>query len=133
MNITVKNTKSFENKPIESWSNRDFLMYFSKKMEEKYSNPLKVPPEAWGAYLGRIKGFRGKLNLDNYRYKEFIDRIFGDFFSRPDYSPAFGAIVSEKVYHIVIRLSNVVSNEHTDWIKLRDELYSNNLLFQRFL
>lgn len=130
MKVSVK-----PEKPLNEWTNKDFLFYFSKKMDEKYSAPLNIPTPAWGAFLGRIKGFRLKLKIDNERYKKFIDGIFSDFFSQDGYQPAFGAIVSEKVYYIVNKIQTTKSDsagKNVDWEKLRNELYSNNLLFQRF-
>lgn len=127
MKMTVTSSAS---KTVSSWSNRDLLIYFSDKMKESYSSSFSIPPVAWQSMMGRMKGFRTKLNLDSERYKNFIDKVF-EYFTQESYAPVFGAIVSEKVYHVVNKISSRQAEEKTDWLSLRDLLY-DNLLFQKF-
>ena len=130
MTITVTQNA----KPLEKWSNRDFLFYFSNKMQAFCGKGIAIPPVAWQGMMGRMKGFRTKLVLDNLSYKRFIDAVFGEFFTQDGYIPHFGAIVSERVFYTVQKLSHAsVSSVPTDWEQLRAELYSNNLLFQKLL
>lgn len=111
---------------IERWSNKDFLFYFSQKLEEMTGVGLDIPPVAWSGFLGRMKGFRDKLIISNIKYKEFIDCVFKNFFSRDSYTPSFGAIVSEKVYNIVLKeLKKPTPFSNSDFQKLRDILYQN--------
>jgi len=117
-------------KDIATWSNKDFLIYFSNRLKELTGSSLDIPPVAWAGFLSRIKGFRKKLNLDNFKYKKFIDSVFVIFFNTDGYTPAFGAIVSERVFYVVNGAKNTTPTQQVDWKKLRDELYKNNLLFQ---
>lgn len=121
-------------KPLAEWSNRDFLFYFSDKLERATGSGLDIPPVAWQGFMGRIKGFRNKLKLSPEKYKEFVDVVFSDFFTRDGYVPTFGAIVSERVYSIVQRRHRSIAvsmNSTTDFEAYRRDLYSNNLLFSK--
>lgn len=115
-------------KPTRSWSNRDLLLYFSSKMRQYYPS-FSIPPVAWQSMLGRIKGFRAKLGIDTEKYKIFIDKVF-EHFANESYTPVFGAIVSEKVFYVVQKLSSRPSDDKIDWVAYRDVLY-NNLFFQK--
>ena len=119
-------------KPIEKWSNRDFLIYFSNLLLDKTGNKLEIPTEAWVGYMSRMKGFRSKLNLSNEAYKEFIDTVFSQVFTRGGYVPVFGAIVSEKVYGMVrSKPISVRAFGNYDFESIRNDLYSNGILFQK--
>ena len=120
-------------KPLEKWSNRDFLLYFSSRYRE-LGHPFLIPKEAWVGLMSRMKGFRTKLTLDNETYKKLIDDVFDKFFTKNGYIPNFGSIVSEKVYHVVQRLNKQKIQSKfsdTEFERLRNELYSNNELFKR--
>lgn len=92
-------------KPLEKWSNRDFLFYYSNRQKFLTKRDFVIPPRAWAAFQGRMKGFRAKLNLSNEAYKEFIDKVFSELFIGKQYVPSFGAIVSEKVFFVISRIS----------------------------
>jgi hypothetical protein len=117
-------------KPLEKWSSRDFIIYYSNSLKNLTGKNLIVPPEAWIGFGARIKGFQRKLNLTNIEYKNFIDKVFSSFYVKNKYQPSFGSIVSEKIYYIVNknRDSNEFSN--TDFENLRKELYKDNTLFK---
>jgi hypothetical protein len=119
-------------KPLAQWSNRDFLLYYSNRLAEATGQGVRLEDSvAWQAFTGRIKGFRTKLNLDPRRYKEFIDKVFDVFFKLDDHVPVFGAIVSERVFHIVTTYLRDAHPMYSDFEKLRKELYANNLWFQK--
>jgi hypothetical protein len=120
------------NKPLEQWTNKDFLFYFSNKLASQTGKGLRIEGPAWIGFLSRIKGFRNKLHLSNQAYKDFIDKVFGDFFARDGYVPAFGAIVSERVYFIVTKYSGETHLQYSDFEQVRRELYGNNTLFAQF-
>lgn len=124
MKVTVNH------KDIATWSNKDFLIYFSGLLKDLSGRPLDIPPVAWVGFMSRMKGFREKLKLDNLRYKEFIDNVFSVFFNMDGYTPAFGAIVSERVFYVVNKAMATSPSQSVDWEKLRNDLYKNNLLFQ---
>jgi hypothetical protein len=109
-----------------NWNNKDFVIYFSNKLREKTGSGLEIPKEAWFPYISRIKGFRTKLKLNDKDYKEFVDKVVDVFFAQPGYVPAFGAIVSEKVFYTVKKI-NKTPREFTnnDFIKLRDNLFKD--------
>ena len=130
--MIVKISQSFSSlaqyKPLQTWTNKDFLLYFSLKYKQLTNKNFFIPPQGWIGFLSRIKGFRTKLNLDNYSYKNFIDNIFSYFFNQPDYIPSFGAIVSEKVYNCVELLKKKkkeVSCSNEEFEELKNQLYSN--------
>lgn len=121
-------------KPLENWSNKDFLLYFSQKLKALTGQGLEIPPAAWQGFLSRMVGFRNKLKLSNQVYYQFIDKVFEYFTSNPDYIPTFGIIVSEKVYFTVSRYTKqaqvpVLSNQ--DFLEFRNQLYSNIMLFRK--
>lgn len=118
-------------KEIKDWSNKDFVIYFAKKIEEVTGNRMKIEPVAWAAYSGRIKGFRTKLVISNESYKDFIDSVFSNLFSHSGFAPNFGAIVSEKVYYIYKKKPNASQVLHSNFTELRNQLYSTNSLFSR--
>ena len=103
--MTVSVT-SGSTKPLETWSNRDFLFYYSNRQKFLTKRDFVIPPRAWPAFQGRMKGFRAKLNLSNEAYKEFIDKVFSELFIGKQYVPSFGAIVSEKVYYVISRTTS---------------------------
>jgi hypothetical protein len=117
---------------LDSWSNKDFLQYYIKRLEERTGVKLNIPPIAWAGFLSRIKGFRDKLRLSASTYKDFIDKVFDNFFSKEGYTISFGAIVSEKVYNIVKKEEKKLhpfTNE--DFKTLRDRIYSDKSLFNQ--
>jgi hypothetical protein len=118
-------------KPVEKWSSRDILIYFSDKIAEVTGTRMQIEPVAWVAYLSRIKGFQMKLNLSPQMYKDFIDIVCDKFLRIDGYVPAFGAIVSEKVYHIARKYINPTFS--SEFEKLARELYSDNGLFSKLI
>lgn len=123
----VQSHRSIIHKSISQWSNRDFLIYFSQKYKEYTSHNFSIPKAAWIGLLSRIKGFKLKTNLSNIEYKKFIDTVFNEFFTQDNYIPSFGAIVSEKVFYITQHFSKDLCVSNEDFIKLRNELYSNEV------
>ena len=121
----------FINKPIEQWSNKDFVLYFSKKLKDKTGTGIYIPNGAWFSFIGRIKGFRSKMNLNSQQYKEFIDKVTEVFFMQVGYVPAFGAIVSEKVFYTVKNMRKSPSNfTNEDFKSIRDTLFKDvNITF----
>lgn len=115
--------KESEVKPLEQWSNRDFLLYFSDCLKRAGNGGLVIPPVAWRAYLSRMKGFRMKLRLSNQDYKCFIDTLFSEYFLKNKFVPVFGSIVSEKVYHIYQDYPKL-TNDY--FIAMRNELYKED-------
>jgi hypothetical protein len=115
--------KESEVKPLEQWSNKDFLLYFSDCLKRAGNGGLIIPPVAWRAYLSRMKGFRMKLRLSNQDYKCFIDTLFSERFLKNKFVPIFGSIVSEKVYHMYQERPEL-SNAY--FIAKRDELYKGD-------
>ena len=102
---TIKITK-VGSKPIEQWTSRDILKYYSERMYEQYGTHLIIPSSAaWRAFQGKIKGFQHKLHLSNQQYRAFVDAVFDVLFAGRGFIPNFGAIVSERVFHIVGRIS----------------------------
>ena len=121
-------------KPLDTWNNRDFLMYFSDKLKESSGNGLRLEASVeWLGFISRIKGFRSKLHLNNVQYKDFIDKVFLHFFSQDRYTPTFGAIVSERVYNIIKKYFSSSRPLYSDFEKVKEELYGNNLLFKKLL
>lgn len=122
-----------EAKPLEQWSNVDFLKYFSDRLKVFNNNRgLTIPPTAWGAFVGRIKGFRLKLQLSAVAYKYFIDTVFDDFFTQDGYIPTFGTIVSEKVYHALVSSQNHTTvYDNAYFVRLKQKLKLNNNLYQK--
>lgn len=117
-------------KPLEKWSNKDFLIYYSNKLKEITGRELTIPPIAWQGFMARMKGFRKKLGISNQDYKEFVDRVFSELFIGKQYVPAFGSIVSERVYNI---LKNHKLRQYDDdaFRRLREQLYKDSILFQK--
>lgn len=121
-------------KPVEQWSNKDFLLYFSDKLQEASGQGLRLEAAVeWLGFTSRIKGFRAKLHLNTVQYKDFIDKVFLHFFSQDRYEPTFGAIVSERVFNIVKKYFSSSRPLYSDFEKVREALYSNNLLFKKLL
>ncbi|MCK9428780.1 MAG: hypothetical protein M0R17_02065 [Candidatus Omnitrophica bacterium] len=116
-----------EQKPLDQWSNKDFLLYFSDSLKGAGNGGLLIPPLAWRAYLSRIKGFRLKLRVSNQEYKCFIDTLFSKAFLKNKFVPVFGSIVSERVYNMYQK-SPELSNEY--FVAQRDELYNSNDFFK---
>lgn len=127
-NIVFKQPKI---KSLDQWNTRDFIKYYSIKLEKLTGKRLLVPPEAWVGFGARIKGFKEKLNLTNIEYRNFIDKVFSKFFIGAGYEPSFGCIVSEKVYYLAhkLRESDQFSNE--DFEVLKQELYKDTSLFNK--
>ena len=121
-------------KSLEQWNNKDFLLYFSAKLQQSSGQGLRLEaPVEWVGFISRIKGFRVKLNLNNTQYKDFIDKVFLHLFSQNEYTPVFGAIVSERVYNIIKKYFNSSRPLYSDFDKVKEELYGNNLLFKKLL
>lgn len=128
MLIEVSNTPRYYcKKEIEKWSNKDHLIYFFKNYEKLTLHPFHIPKEAWVGMMSRMKGFRTKLNLDNEKYKEFVDNVFTVFFTQDNYVPTFGAIVSEKVFYVTNKLIKNRSCSNNEFEQLRRQLYSSDL------
>ena len=118
-----------EGKELKDWSNKDFLIYYSNRQKEFNGQELRIPPAAWMGFFSRMKGFREKLNVDNIAYKKFIDDIF-DIFYKKGYTPAFGSIVSIKLYAIVGSFrTKEYDNEQFEQIK--KDLFENDELFKK--
>jgi hypothetical protein len=118
-------------KPIDKWSNKDFVIYFSNKLAETTGTPLKIEGPAWIGFMSRIKGFRSKLVISNTQYKEFIDSIFSKFFDR-GYVPVFGSIVSERVYFVIQKLNSlIIAVSAEEFEQLRNQLFNNITLFKK--
>lgn len=113
----------------KDWTNRDFLFYFSNKLKELTGKELNIPPVAWVGFLGRMKGFRSKLGIANQEYKDFIDKVFSELFEGKNYVPAFGSIVSEKVFHI-LKKHTLKEYSNDEFAKLREQLYKDVILFK---
>ncbi len=121
-------------KATNEWSNKDLLIYFSQRLQQSVGYGLKLESDVeWAAFLGRIKGFRNKLHLNSLQYKDFIDKVFDNFFVRNEYIPVFGSIVSERVYNIIKKYCSSTRPIYSDFDEVKKELYSNNLLFKKLL
>jgi hypothetical protein len=122
-------------KRVEGWKNQDFVVYFSHRLQLVTGYGLKLESSLeWAGFTSRVKGFRNKLHLSPVQYKDFIDKVFDNFFVRNKFVPVFGSIVSEYVYNIVQKYC--CSSAHpmySDFEKIREELYSNSLLFKSLL
>ncbi len=117
-------------KDTQDWTNRDFLFYFSNKLKKMTGKELNIPPVAWPGFLGRMKGFRAKLSISNQAYKDFIDNVFSELFEAKDYVPAFGSIVSERVFNI-LRNYSLKEYSNDEFTKLREQLYRDVMLFKK--
>ena len=94
-------------KSVQTWTTFDILNYYSAKLLFQYGFELRVPNQAArAAFLGRVKTFQHKLHLSNQQYKDFIDDVFKLLFTNRRFTPSFGAIISERVYHLVSALRN---------------------------
>lgn len=123
---------TIEIKPVEKWTNKDLLIYFSHQLKNLNGVGLKIPPPAWMPMMGRIKTFREKHNISAADYKKYIDSLFTEFLNDPKYVPAFGSLVTEKVYFAVKKLQNIKAVKGTtdsEFERLRRQLYTNNVLF----
>lgn len=129
VNISVEQKQ----KEVQQWSNVDFLKYFSERLKPfNEQKGLTIPPKAWGAFVGRIKGFRAALKVSPQMYKRFIDIVFDDFFVQDGYIPTFGTIVSEKVYNILMTSStHGMVYDNTYYLQLKQKLKINNNLYQK--
>lgn len=116
---------------VKNWSNKDFLFYFSNKLKESTGKELNIPPVAWPGFLGRMKGFRAKLSITNFVYKDFIDNVFSQLFEAKNYVPAFGSIVSERVFNI-LRNYSLKEYNNDEFIRLREQLYKDVILFKKY-
>lgn len=130
MLIKVSTHHQYNSKPLESWSNRDFLIYFADRYSNYTSKSFKIQGKAWIGMTSRIKGFRLKMNLNNSNYKRFIDNVFNNFFTQDNYIPNFGSIVSEKVFYSVQKLLKNSNCTNDEFEKLREEIYSSELFKQ---
>jgi len=129
--MTLKLTCT-SSKPLSTWSNRDFLLFFSQKLKLATGKELDIPPLAWQAFMGRIKGFRTKLHLSNEQYYVFINNVFDKLVQARGHVPVFGAVVSEQVYNVLTRYA---TSSHAscqeDFVAVREKLYRNHLLFAK--
>jgi len=116
-------------KDLPNWTNREFLFYFSNKLKEFTGKELNIPPVAWVGFLGRMKGFRSKLGIANQEYKDLIDNVFSKLFEGKNYVPAFGAIVSEKVFH-VLKKRELKEYSNDEFAEIRAQLYKDVILFK---
>jgi len=112
---------------VDNWSNRDFLIYFAHRWEEKTGKPFHISTEAWPGFLCRIKNFKFQTQLSQRDYKRFIDAVVDELFARHDYTPSFGCIVSEKVL-MLLRRNAILT---TDFEQLRNDLYKDSALFSQ--
>lgn len=132
MKLQIKRPST--SKPIESWSNKDFVIYYCQKYKELSGTNFEIPPVAWAGFMSRIKGFREKMHLSPEKYKEFVDKVFSVFFTQKDRVPAFGAIASEHVYHIVKSCRKPLTEfTNDDFVHLRNQLYANSNFFNSLL
>ena len=115
---------------VKNWNNKDFLFYFSNKLKEITGKDLDIPPVAWQGFLGRMKGFRAKLSIDNSVYKDFIDNVFSQLFVAKNYEPAFGSIVSERVFNI-LRNHSLKEYSNDEFTRLREQFYKDVILFKK--
>ncbi len=124
----VKNRFPEITKEIAKWSNRDFLIYYAQKQQSFTNIEFKIPRVAWIGFLSRMKGFRGGRNIDNSAYKTFIDELFNLFYSK-GFSPAFGSIVSIKLYGIV-KSYRTKKYSNVEFERLKAQLYRDSSLFK---
>jgi hypothetical protein len=117
-------------KDIPLWNSRDLLIYYSNKLKEFSGEHLEIPPVAWRGFMGRIKGFKDKLHLSSQDYKNFMDDVFRKLYIDKHYVPAFGAIVSERVYNL-LKKDSLKQYSNEDFIALRDKLFQDKLLFKQ--
>lgn len=130
--MIVKFKSDNNTKPIEKWSSKDFMQYYNKQYNNLTGSYINIPPPAWPALLGRIKNFLIKNNIGNVDYKHFIDKVFDVFYKRMRREPAFGTIVSDKIYFILSKydqssLNNADTFNDDYFAKLQQELYGVKL------
>ena len=119
MNVTFS---AEVNKPIEKWSNKDFLSYFSNRLYMLDKKGMDIPPNGWRYYMSFIKGFRDKLNISNVQYKAFIDKLFETVFKYENFNPNFGCMISEKLFNMFnIKAHNRESFTEDDFKALQKE------------
>ena len=121
-------------KPLEKWTNKDLLLYFSDRLADLSGQGLKLEASVeWIGFTSRVKGFRSKLNLNPTQYKIFIDKVFDTFAVKNKCTPVFGSIVSERVYNVIQKYCSKTSKpQYSDFEAVKNELYGNNLLFKKF-
>ena len=116
-------------KPIENWNNKDFVRYYSNKLLSNNGFGLNIPSDSWVCFIRRVKGFRTQMNLSTAEYKDFVDKVTDILFSKPGAVPAFGAIVSSKVYNMMAANKQAFANcTNDDFKKLRDTLLADKTL-----
>jgi hypothetical protein len=119
-------------KPIDNWTSADFVYYYSHKLEDTTGVKLFVPKDGWPYFAGRVKLFRNiHTTMSAAEYKDFIDNVMDILFTRKGAIPAFGAIVSNKVYNLFcseMRKHSISSSNNADFIALRDKLLSDKSL-----
>ena len=118
-------------KPLNQWSNKDFLIYFSNHLHLLDHRGLTIPPNGWVVYMSMIKGFRQKLNISNSRYKQFIDWLMADIFTQENYTPNFGCVISEMLFNTFSKTLDKKREELTneDFEKIQREIRARSKQF----
>jgi hypothetical protein len=113
-------------KPLNQWSNKDFLIYFSNHLYLLDHKGLTIPPNGWVVYISMIKGFRQKLSISNSKYKQFIDWLMTDIFTQENYTPNFGCVISEMLFNMFSKMLGRKREEFTneDFAKIKNEVNS---------
>ncbi|MCK9542901.1 MAG: hypothetical protein M0R03_12815 [Novosphingobium sp.] len=122
--ITIKVKKE---KSVDKWSTKDFLIYFSRKLNESTGNYLEIPKEAWAGFTSRMKNFIKGERLTNIEYKRFIDDVFIEF-SKMKYEVTFGCIVSKRVLYLIRNLKGLTVFTNDDFKELKKELNQESFL-----
>lgn len=128
MELVVEPGQEPNIKPVSEWNSRDVLLYFAYKWYEFRGQTFLIPNKAWVGFMQRINTFKRKTKISYEEYKELIDAVMSPMFTLPNAIPEFGCIVSEKVLWVFRQRKNVTS---TDFAKLKQELYSDNLLWSK--
>lgn len=119
--------KQIEKEDINTWSDKDLLIYFLKRYKVLTKHGFFMPKESWKVMIFRIKEFKIKMGLENKLYKKFIDNVFDIFFTQENYIPTFGSIVSKKVYYITEKLLRNRHCSNAEFEQLKNQLYSSDL------